>query len=177
VEKIQQNKQITTIKIRNANQNDIFPIYVVLSRAFNALRNREYSKKAIEAAITPQSLIKRRLFLPKNVVLVATNEGQIIGTVTGTEQFEYFHVHSLAVDPRFQRCGVGYGLMTELEKRARKIGSNKLFVQTAWAMFEAINLYRRLEFELEGYHPRQFFGEDLLSFGKILKSLYHRKRA
>ncbi|MFX0168104.1 MAG: GNAT family N-acetyltransferase [Candidatus Hodarchaeota archaeon] len=77
-------------------------------------------------------------------------------------------IQSLAVDPRFQRRRVRYRLVKVLEKHAREFKCNKLFVQTAWAMFEAIKLYWRLGFSLEGYHSRQFLGEDLFSFGKIL---------
>lgn len=164
-----QNKQMIAIKIRSANENDIHAIHMVISKGFKGLRKRGYSKKAIEAAIPSQSAIQQRLLLPNTVVFVAANEDQIIGTATGSEKFEHFHVQSLAVDPRFQGHGVGYSLMTELEKSARKFNCNKLFVQTAWAMFEAIKLYMKLEFELEGYHPRHFFGEVLMSFGKILK--------
>jgi ribosomal protein S18 acetylase RimI-like enzyme len=176
VKKGQQNKHIGGIKIRRARENDIPALLLVLNQAFNTLRNRGYPKKAIEAAIPSPSVIQQRLLSPKTVVFVAMNKDQIIGTVTGTAQFEYLHVRSLAVDPRFQRYGVGYRLMTKLENRAQIKNCNKLFVQTAWAMSEAINLYRRLKFELEGYHPKQFFGEDLLSFGKILEPLFHDKR-
>lgn len=164
-----QSKQMTAIEIRSANENDVHAIHKVISKGFKGLRRRGYSKKAIHAAIPNRSVIQQRLFLPKTVVFVAAIEGQIIGTVTGSEKFEHFHVQSLAVDPRFQGHRVGFSLMTELEKSARKFNCKKLFVQTAWAMFEAIKLYLQLGFELEGYHPRQFFGEVLLSFGKILK--------
>lgn len=164
-----QSKQMTAIKVRSANENDIPAIHKVIRKGFKGLRRRGYPKKAIDAAIPSRRAIQQRLLLPKTVVFVASIDGQIIGTVTGNENFEHFHVQSLAVDPRFQGHGVGYSLMTELEKIARKFNCNKLFVQTAWAMFEAIKLYLQLGFELEGYHPRQFFGEVLLSFGKILK--------
>lgn len=164
-----QSKQMTAIRIRSANENDIPGIHMVISKGFWGLQRRGYSKKAIEAAIPSRSAIQQRLLLPKTVVFVAANEDQIIGTVTGSEKFEHFHVQSFAVDPRFQGHRVGYSLMTELEKSARQFNCKKLFVQTAWAMFEAIKLYLKLDFELEGYHPRHFFGEVLLSFGKILK--------
>jgi ribosomal protein S18 acetylase RimI-like enzyme len=161
------NKE-TVVNIRNANQNDLDAIHQVLSKGFNALRNRGYSMKAIEAAISPPKLIQDRLGLSEIRVIVATSKDQVIGTVTGTKRFGHLHIQSLAVDPRFQRCKVGSRLIMKLEEEARQTNCRKLFAQTAWAMFEAIKLYWRLGFSLEGYHPGHFWGEDLLSFGKIL---------
>ena len=161
----------TVVYIRSANENDVYAIHSVIANGFNALRRRGYSTKAIKSAIASPKLIQQRLLLPESIVIVATRQDQIVGTVTGTKRYGHLHILSLAVDPRFQRRRVGYRLMKELEKRARQIKCNKLFVQTAWAMREAIKLYWRLGFKLEGYHPSQFWGEDLLSFGKILQPL------
>lgn len=166
--RLQFNKPLTKVKIRVANEDDIPRIQLIVRQGFNALQNRGYSTKAIEAAIPSQNSIHQRLHFPNTIVLVATYKGQIIGTVSGTDRFKHLHIQSLAVDPKFQKLGVGHRLVMELEKRGQKSNCNKLFVQTAWAMFEAINLYRRLAFKQEGYHPRQFFGEDLISFGKLL---------
>ena len=163
----QKNTELA-VNIRSATEDDIQAIYQVLRKGFSNLRHRGYSRKAIETAILPPNLIQHRLLAPEIKVMVATNRDQIIGTVSATECFGHLHIQSLAVNPRFHRCRVGSRLILELEKHARQTSCIKLFVQTAWAMFEAIRLYLRLGFNLEGYHSRHFWGEDLLSFGKIL---------
>jgi ribosomal protein S18 acetylase RimI-like enzyme len=163
------------IKIRNATNFDVPAIHSILKRGFAPLQARGYSQKAIDAAILSEEKIRKRLNTSKTYVLVAVKENQILGTVTGVENYQHLHVVSLVVDPKFQRCGIGYELMLELEKQARKNKCNKLFLQTALKMWEAIELYKRLGFALEGYHPCHFFGEDLLSFGKLLPSTCHQK--
>jgi len=163
----QKNKE-SVVAIRRATEDDLFAIHEVLRKGFNTLHSRGYSTKAIETAILTPSLIRRRLLTPEIRIFVATEKNQIIGTATGTKQWGHLHIQSLAVDPKYQRRRVGSRLILELEKHAHQTDCNKLFAQTAWVMFESIKLYWRLGFELEGYHPGHFWGEDLLSFGKIL---------
>jgi ribosomal protein S18 acetylase RimI-like enzyme len=103
-------------------------------------------------------------------VLVAQVGGQIVGTATGLEEHEALHVCSLAVYPGNQGRGVARRLMEALEEVARRRGCHKLWLQTAWAMTEAIALYGRLGYRQEGYQPRQFYGEDFIIFGKVLEA-------
>jgi ribosomal protein S18 acetylase RimI-like enzyme len=131
---------IQDLSIRRADQSDAEAIHRVIEAAFRGLEGRGYSSVAIEAAIiTPQEIAER--LAEGGYVLVAEMEGQIIGTATGLEEHQSLHVCSVAVHPDYQGRGVARRLMERLEAIARSLGCHKLFLQTAWAMTEAIGLY------------------------------------
>lgn len=156
------------VLIREARLEDVETIHEILTTAFWGLRDRGYSHRALEAAIVPPEEIARRIG-QGGCVLVAEADRLIVGTVTGLEEHEALHVCSLAVRPDWQGQEIARQLMEALENVARQRGCHKLWLQTAWAMTEAIALYERLGYRREGYQPRQFYGEDFVMFGKVLE--------
>jgi ribosomal protein S18 acetylase RimI-like enzyme len=157
------------VTICEAEPDDVGAIQAVLAAAFRKLRGRGYSHLALEVAIISLQEIRERILIG-NHVLVAKIEGEIVGTVTGIEEYETFRVCSLAVHPACWGWGIARKLLTALENIARLRKCKKLWLQTAWSMTEAIGLYQRMGFEQEGFQPCQFFGEDFLMFGKVLNS-------
>ena len=155
------------VLIREARHDEADAIHKVLAAAFRCLRGRGYSNQALEAAILPPEEVNRRI-VNGDHVLVAEDEGQIAGTATGIEEHDSLHVCSVAVHPDWQGRGIGQRLMKALEDIARRHKCNKLWLQTAWAMTEAIALYEKVGFQVEGYQPRHFYGEDFLLSGKVL---------
>jgi ribosomal protein S18 acetylase RimI-like enzyme len=153
--------------VRRARPADAEIIHQVLLAAFRGLRGRGYSHQALEAAIVPPEETRRRIAQGAHV-LVAEAGGRVVGTATGLEEHEALHVCSVAVHPDSQGQGVARRLMEALENIARQHGCHKLWLQTAWAMTEAIALYKRLGYRQEGYQPCHFYGEDFLMFGKVL---------
>lgn len=159
---------LENVVIRKARLRDADRIHEVLKQAFKGLEGRGYSTQAIEAAIVDVKEIRERMRLGGHV-LVAEVDNEIIGTVTGFEEHRSMRVCSLAVHPTHQNHGVARQLMKRLETIARKKGCYKLFLQTAWAMKEAIRLYESLGYVKEGYLRRHFYGEDFLFFSKFIK--------
>lgn len=155
------------ITIRRARASETDAIHRVLTAAFRALQGRGYSHRALEVAIISPQEIGQRISQGGHV-LVAEAGKEVIGTATGLEEHEAMHVCSVAVHPGVQGRGVARRLMETLEDIARRRGCHKLWLQTAWAMTEAIALYERLGYRQEGYQPRQFYGEDFYAFGKLL---------
>jgi ribosomal protein S18 acetylase RimI-like enzyme len=163
-----EEQSMDEITIRRARPSETDAIHRVLTAAFRALRGRGYSHRALEVAITSPEEIGRRISQGGHV-LVAEAGKRAIGTATGLEEHGAMHVCSVAVHPGVQGRGVARRLMEALEDIARRRGCHKLWLQTAWAMTEAIALYERLGYRQEGYQPRQFYGEDFLLFGKVLE--------
>jgi quercetin dioxygenase-like cupin family protein/ribosomal protein S18 acetylase RimI-like enzyme len=164
----EREEPVSEVGIRAAQADDAWALHEVMKRAFNGLRGRRYSEKAIDAAIMTAQEIRDRISHKGTHVLVATLGEQIVGTASGIEEHESLHVCSMAVDPSYQGQGVAHRLMKELEILAQQSGCRKLFLQTGWAMTEAIALYRRLGYRQEGYQHTHFYGEDFLLFGKVL---------
>ena len=152
------------VTLRRARVDEAQAIHAVIAAAFHGLSGRGYS----EAAILSAEAIGQRLLGGANV-LVADAGGAVVGTVTGLVEHQTLRVCSLAVHPHWQGRGVGRRLMEALEDIARQSGCRKLWLQTGWAMAEAIALYRALGYEQEGYQAQQLCGEDFCLFGKVLE--------
>jgi putative intracellular protease/amidase/ribosomal protein S18 acetylase RimI-like enzyme len=154
--------------VRRAGSDYAGSIHKVHNHAFRGLRGRDYEPRAIEAAVTSLDEINRRITRGEHI-LVAESDGKIVGTATGLEEHETLHVCSVAVNPAWQERGIAQMLMEILEEIAQRQRCHKLWLQTAWVMTEATALYERMGFQQEGYMPCQFYGEDFLVFGKVLK--------
>ena len=158
---------LKNLAVRKAGFQDVDGIHEVLKRAFERL-GRGYSSQAIKAAIVDSEEIAKRMRLGGHV-LVAEFNNEIVGTVSGFEEHGSMRVCSLAVHPAHQNCGVAHQLMERLEMIGHRKRCYKLFLQTAWAMKEAIQLYESLGYVKEGYLREHFYGEDFLVFSKLIK--------
>jgi len=159
---------LKNLVVRKAELQDVDRIHEVLKRAFKGLEGRGYSSQAIEAAIVNSEEITKRMHLGGHV-LVAELNNEIVGTVSGFEEHGSMRVCSMAVHPAHQNCGFAHQLMERLEIIGHKKGCYKLFLHTAWAMEEAIQLYESLGYVKEGYLRKHFYGEDFLVFSKLIK--------
>ena len=155
------------VTIRTATLEDAVAIHQVIQAAFSPLVSRGYSKKAVNRTISKPWKIRDRI-LSAFLVLVAEIDNEIVGTVTGFEEHDSMRITSLGVHPLYQKRGIGRELLKTLESAALENGHHKLFLVTAWAMTEAIQLYRRLGYHKEGYLRWHYFGEDLVVFSKYL---------
>lgn len=159
--------------VRRAKLREAYKIHGVLKQAFKGLEGRGYSTRAIETATVDVEEIERRMRSGGHVLL-AELSNEIIGTVTGFEEHKSMHVCSLAVHPDYQNRGVARKLMESLEIIARKKRCYKLFLQTAWAMKEAIRLYESLGYVKEGNLRKHFYGEDFIVFSKFIEEVNNR---
>ena len=159
---------LKNLVVRKAEFQDVDGIHEVLKRAFERLEESGYSSQAAKAAIVDSEEITKRMHLDGHV-LVAELNNEIVGTVSGFEKHGSMHVCSLAVHPAHQNCGVAHQLMERLEMIGHRQGCYKLFLHTAWAMKEAIQLYENLGYMKEGDLREHFYGEDFLVFSKLIK--------
>lgn len=90
--------------------------------------------------------------LPTAFVLLAFAGERAVGVAVCVWGFSTFagrpsvNVHDLAVDPAFQRRGVGARLLAEVERRARARGAAKITLDVHETNEAAIRLYRRAGF-------------------------------
>ncbi len=164
--KVQSDSE-SLVTIRAATSTDAVAIHRVMQSAFSPLISRGYPKKAIDRTISKPWRIRDRI-LSDSLVFVAETDGEIVGTATGIEEHESMRISSLGVHPKYQCRGIGTELLKTLESVAVKNGNHKLFLATAWAMTEAIQLYRSLGYKKEGYLRSHYYGEDLIFFSKYL---------
>lgn len=97
--------------------------------------------------------------LGKGVAFVAECEGRVVGTATlylppyssGCAWYgraDVAHFGQFAVDPEFQRQGIGSRLLAELERETRGRGIANLALDTAEGAVHLIALYERRGYEV-----------------------------
>lgn len=94
------------------------------------------------------------------LILVAEFDGRIIGVLTLTrESFrKNYHVAVLGIAIRngFRHVGIGTELMNASFEWARENGIEKICLEVFSTNNNAISLYRKLGFEVEGIKKKQF---------------------
>lgn len=93
-----------------------------------------------------------------DLFLVAELEGSVIGySVTCVESSEgeaYGHVHSIAVDPRFRKKGVGRALMEETFRMLRERGIRSVVLEVSVENKSGLSFWRSLGFSPVGIRRR-----------------------
>ena len=82
---------------------------------------------------------------------VALLEGQIVGYQMSTSAFDSAHLARLAVDPRWQRRGVGRRLVEDMFETFSTIGVRSFSVNTQASNRQSLSLYQNLGFEPEDH--------------------------
>ena len=77
-------------------------------------------------------------------VEVAVEGGNPVGLIVLVPQADHLLVENVAVDPAFQRGGVGRALLAHAEQRAAQRGLREIRLYTNAAMTENLSLYPRL---------------------------------
>ena len=80
---------------------------------------------------------------------VAILEGEIVGYQMSTTAFDSAHLARLAVDPRWQRRGVGHGLVQDMLETFSAIGVKSFSVNTQASNVHSLSLYHSFCFERE----------------------------
>jgi ribosomal protein S18 acetylase RimI-like enzyme len=102
--------------------------------------------------------IARKLDVQPELFLVAVVDGRVAGTVMAGFDGHRGWVHLVAVDPRYQRRGVGSALMRRAEALLDEMGCPKLNLQVRPTTPEVVGFYESLGFQVE----------ERISMGKIL---------
>jgi len=80
---------------------------------------------------------------------VAILKGEVVGYQMSTSVFETAHLARLAVDPRWQRKGVGHQLVEDMFSTFSAIGVNSFSVNTQASNLQSLSLYLSLGFVRE----------------------------
>jgi ribosomal protein S18 acetylase RimI-like enzyme len=88
-------------------------------------------------------------------LLVADNDGAIVGSlIVGWDGWRC-HMYRLVVEPGLRRRGVGRALVEEAQRRAKKHGAVRMDAMIDADNVEAISFWESLGFELD-FHSRRW---------------------
>jgi ribosomal protein S18 acetylase RimI-like enzyme len=91
---------------------------------------------------------EKTAFQPE-LLLVAEDGGQLVGTAMAGYDGHRGWLYSLAVKPAGRRSGVGRMLVAEAERRLATLGCRKINLQVRSTNEAVIGFYRRLGYEVE----------------------------
>jgi ribosomal protein S18 acetylase RimI-like enzyme len=94
----------------------------------------------------PVKDIRRKLKVNPELFLVAVSGKKLIGTVMAGYEGHRGWINYLAVDPARRKLGLGRQLMTEAEKRLKKMGCPKINLQIRESNAEVRAFYERIGF-------------------------------
>ena len=81
-------------------------------------------------------------------------------------------VLGIVVADQYQRRGIGTELMLRMIQEAKQLGMRKIWLRTYAYNQEAISLYRKFNFEIEGYFDKQEWKDDGTPLGVISMALF-----
>jgi len=106
----------------------------------------------------PEEDIRRKLEVNPELFLVGIINDKVVATVMGGYEGHRGWINYLAVEPSYQRRGLGRQIMREVENRLNDIGCPKINLQIRVGNREVVEFYQHIGYEVE----------DRVSMGKRL---------
>lgn len=97
----------------------------------------------------PESDIRRKLAVQRELFYVATVDSRIVGTAMAGFDGHRGWVYYVAVDPQSRRRGIGSALMAQVERGLRQVGCSKLNLQVRMSNKKTVAFYRSLGYVVE----------------------------
>ena len=97
----------------------------------------------------PETDIRRKLAVQRELFLVAVVDGQLVGTAMGGYDGHRGWVYYVVVSPRQRRQGIGTALMGEVERRLAGLGCPKVNLQVRATNHEVVAFYQGLGYAVE----------------------------
>jgi ribosomal protein S18 acetylase RimI-like enzyme len=97
----------------------------------------------------PETDIRRKLAVQRELFLVATLDAKLVGTVMAGYDGHRGWVYYLVVSPRHRRQGIGAALMRAVEERLARLGCPKLNLQVRATNSQVVAFYEKLGYEVE----------------------------
>ena len=97
----------------------------------------------------PARSLRNKLAVDRDLLMVAVEGGAVVGAVMGGYDGHRGWVYSLAVKPEHRRCGIGSGLVRQLEGALAGRGCLKVNLQVRVTNAAAVAFYERLGYTVE----------------------------
>ncbi|HRU39811.1 MAG TPA: ribosomal protein S18-alanine N-acetyltransferase [Candidatus Goldiibacteriota bacterium] len=96
-----------------------------------------------------------------NIFFVAEDEvsGRVAGYFVGNVITDYVHILNIAVSDEFRRRGIALSFMQKAVQEALKRGLSAMTLEVRESNEAAVNLYRRLGFEVRGRREKYYEGK------------------
>ena len=152
------------IAIRSAGRDDAGAIAFCLREAFAPYRCAYTPLAFADTVPTVEQVLVR---LEHMTVLVATADGNIVGTISATTNGDQAHLRGMAVLPEWRGTGTAAKLLVAIENWLRARGSQEVTLDTTEPLKLAISFYEKHGYSRSG-RVSDFFGMPLIEYSKRL---------
>lgn len=97
----------------------------------------------------PETDIQRKLAVQRDLFLVATLDGEVVGTAMAGYDGHRGWVYYVVVHPGHRRQGIGTALMGSVEQRLADLGCPKLNLQVRADNHQVVAFYKHLGYKVE----------------------------
>ena len=97
----------------------------------------------------PKLDIERKLLVDPELFLVGEIDGEIVASVMGGYEGHRGWINYLAVDPGYQRQGLGREMMEAVETKIRAAGSPKINLQIRTGNTAVIEFYQSIGYKMD----------------------------
>tara|TARA_B100000965_G_scaffold70471_1_gene55641 strand:- start:442 stop:906 length:465 start_codon:yes stop_codon:yes gene_type:complete len=119
---------------------------------------------------------EKELSHPKRICLggIDLETQKLLGLCTAWIVMDELHITSIAVDPTYQRRGLGKSLISDLIKRSSSVQTNHIHLEVKETNAPAKAFYKSMGFKIQGNRPNFYKdGSDAILFSKQIKN--HKK--
>lgn len=160
-------------KVRTATMNDITKLlgcYVEIWESLNEWLPPSFIDPELESIRKPEGVerFKQGMDSKDGIYLIAVQNEEIIGLVTGREHGGVGNIGFLGVRKQHRRKGVAATLLNKFVEEAEKRKTHKIWLYTSPQLLPAIKLYINNGFLPEGYLRKHTHGLDLIIYSKFL---------
>lgn len=144
--------------IRNVKKDDIDEILLIEREAFRT----PWSKNAFLCELSKN-------YDNKNIFLVAVlkETEKVIGYIIGDKIINFTNILNIAVEKNHRKKGIGFALLKTFEEECIKSGFNAITLEVRESNENAINLYKKCGFFIQGRREKYYEGvEDALLMWK-----------
>ena len=113
--------------------------------------------------------VRTQLACTTSLVLVAIEQGQVVGTIVGQIVLDEAEIHDVAVDDHYRRQGRATGLVRAFEDHAEQHGALQSFLEVRASNGPARHLYEAAGYGVRGQRIGYYSdGEDAIVMSKAL---------
>jgi len=162
------------VRIRRADVNDVEQLLDCERSVWESLRGvlpDEFLEGELRRYGSAEARERTRRFLesPSSIVLVAEEEGRIVGFAEGSVAAGVSRLGVIGVREEYRRRGIGLRPLEEFVKESKRRGAHKVYLWTPAALKPAIKLYVKAGFVPEGFLRKHFHGMDMIIYSKLLE--------
>ena len=132
------------MEIKQADIDDAEAVYAVVQAGFGEYRDA----LPVPVSALDETMEDVRREISGGHVLLATEDGEAVGTVRYELRPDHLYVGRLAVSPAYRRRGVGAALMTYIEKLAPTLGHTRIRLATRQSMPSNLLFYEQLGYKV-----------------------------